>query len=789
MKLHSYLVLITSLCLTAAAQSVGTVQGTVTDPTGALVPHATVTITSSISGYKQTTATNDTGFYRFAGVPYQAFSIHVEAQGFDHADAQGELRSNVPLTLNIKIGLKQSSQEITVTETSPLLETTSASTHHDLDVSQIEQAPIITASGGVERIVQTVPGVVQDENGGMHPRGSESQVQYVVDGVPITDNMSSGFSTSLSATTLRSAEVITGNVPAEYGGKVAAVVTVNTKSGLEMPWSGNIELGSASFGVASLTGDFGGHTKNVGVYLNASGVRSGRYLESPELVSLHNRGGNARLFTKFDWNATPHDLFHISLSADGTDAQIPNRILQEQMGQRQNQELRSDSQTVSYDHSFTSQLLLNVIGFRRESTAHLLDPNGTGFPFVSTQARRQMTAGLRSSLSYDALHQNLKFGFEFHHVPLHESFTLATRDPAILADPTDPISAFPVGSPLVFDQRLAGKEFAFFVQDSINLIKNLTIEAGLRYDHYDFIVDDDALSPRIGLAYHIPKTKTVLRAAYNRWFQTPQNEGLLVSSAPQLAFLTPAALGVRAVPAERTDFYELGLQQQIGRYIRLDISHYVKNIRDFQDKNQFLDTPIFFPVAIARGDVRGQEVRLDVAPVHRFSGYISYANSKAVATAPVVGGLFIGDIDPTLFTPGFQFDADHDQRNTATFGLTYDVFKNAWTSFTGRYESGTPSEIDPVEFAALPPYAQESLDPVRGRVRPRTILDVAAGWDLLKDAAVPMTLQFSVTNVTNKFFYYDFGSVFSGTHVGRPREFAGRIVFHLKGKSHAASAD
>jgi hypothetical protein len=769
-------------CIASIAQSVGTVQGTVTDPTGAVVPNATVTITSAISGYKQTTITNETGFYHFSGVPYQAFQVHVEAPGFEHADAQGELRSNIPLAVNLKVGLKKTTEEVTVTETTPLLETTSAGTHHDIDASLIQRAPIITASGGVERLVQTMPGVVQDENGGMHPRGSESQVQYVVDGMPITDNLASGFSTTLSAATLRSAEVITGNVPAEYGGKLAAVVTVNTKSGLEMPWTGNVEFGAASFGVASLAGDFGGHTKNFGIYINASGIRSGRYLESPEIVSLHNRGGNARLFAKFDWNASPKDFFHLSLSANGTDAQIPNRILQDQMGQRQDQQLRDNSQTLSYDHIFSDHLLANVILFRRESTARLLDPNATGFPFVSTQARRQRLEGFRTNFSYDRGIHNAKVGVEFHNVPLRESFTLATRDPAILADPTEPISAFPVSSPFVFDGKLGGKEFSFYAQDRVTLVDGLTIEAGFRYDHYDFVVHDDALSPRIGLAYHVKPTKTVLRAAYNRWFQTPQIEGLLVSSAPQLGtFATLSNPFVRAVPPERTNFYELGLQQQIGRYIRLDVSRYVKTIKNFQDKDQFLDTPIFFPIAIARGDVRGQEVRVDVAPYRGFTGYVSYANSIAVGTTPLVGGLFLGEEDPTLLAPGVQFYADHDQRNTVTFGATYNVLKNAWMNFSGRYESGTPSEIDPAEFAALPSYAQEALNPERGRVQPRTILDASAGWDLMQDRTVPVTLLFTVTNLTNKFYYYDFGSVFSGTHVGRPREFAGRIVFHLKG--------
>jgi outer membrane receptor protein involved in Fe transport len=218
--------------------------------------------------------------------------------------------------------------------------------------------------------------------------------------------------------------------------------------------------------------------------------------------------------------------------------------------------------------------------------------------------------------------------------------------------------------------------------------------------------------------------------------------------------------------------------------VRLDIARYVKNVRNFSDKDQFLETPIIFPVAISRGDIRGVEVRLDLIPFHGVTGYISYANSRATATTPIVGGLFLDEASSELLIPGNQFAADHDQRNTGAFGITYS-HKAAWINFSGRHDSGVPADFDPAILPTLPPIVAENLDPVRGRVKPRTIFDIATGIDLLKDQIVPVTLQFSVSNLTDEFYLYNFESVFSGTHVGRPREFAGRVVFHLKGRSKA----
>jgi hypothetical protein len=778
------------LPITALAQSVGTVQGTISDASGAVVANAQVTLSSAISGYKQTVSTNATGFYRFNNVPFVTFTVHAEAPGFAHSDSTGELRTNVPLTINLTLGVQASKQEVTVTEAAPVLETTSASTHHDLDYMQLQKAPVVSAGRGMEALVQTVPGVVQDDNGRMHPRGSESQVQYVVDGVPITENLSSAFGSALDPRHLRSAEVITGNVPAEYGGKVGAVINVNTKSGLEMPWSGNLSLTAGSFDSGELGGEFGGHTEDFGVYFSAAGSRSRRYLDPPEIDNFHNAGGTGRMMTKFDWTATAKDRFRFSLSANGSNVDVPNRLDQQLVGQQVKQELRDDSQSFGWNHIFNDRTVSDLVVYRRSSTARLLDPNLTGFPYAAQQARRQRTEGARGSLSYSWKKQDLKVGFNVVRTPLRESFSIATTDPVILADPLHPASVFPPPSPFRFDQRLNGVEASFFIQDRITLWDSLTADFGLRVDHYDFVVDDNAVSPRLGLAYHIKKTGTVLRGAYNRLFQTPPTENLLLSSSPAGGvFSLLATTSVRAVPPERQNFYEYGIQQQIGQYIRLDISRYIKNIKNFSDKDQFLDTPIIFPVAIAQGDIRGTEIRLDLIPIRGWTAFISFANSRASGTTPLAGGLFLDEASSDLLTPGHQFAADHDQRNTGQFGVTYSHKSSAWVNFSGRHDSGVPTDVDPATLPLLDPRIAAALDAPRGRVRPRTIFDFAAGYELLRERAMPITLQFSVQNLGNAFYLYNYESVFSGTHIGRPREVSGRIVFHFKKKSAPASGD
>ncbi len=765
---------------TTHAQSVGTVQGTVTDATGALVPGATVRLTSPISGYRQTATTDASGQYKFLNVPFSPFTLHVEASGFAHYDAAAELRSNVPLVVDVKLAVATAQQEMTVEEQGVLLETTSASTHHDLDHSRLEKLTLAQAGRGLEAVVQSVPGVAQDDNGRLHARGSESQVQYVVDGVPITDNLSAVFSTALDARNLRSAEILTGNVPAEYGGKLATVITVNTKSGMEMPWNGSLSFTAGSFSRAEVGAEVGGHWKNLGMFLSAAGSRSQRFLDPPEIQSFHNFGGNGRLFAKFDWVAGSEDTLRLSLSTNGTNFQVPNRADQELLGQHLRQELRDDSQSLGWSHIFNPRTVSDAVAYRRSSGARLLDPEVTGFPFFAEQSRRQRSEGIRFSVSHQRALHTFKAGFQVVRTPLSESFTAAATDPAILADPMNPASAFPIASPFRFREQRGGGDAGFFVQDRITLGGWFTADLGLRVDHYDIVIEDNHVSPRIGLAFHIKKTGTVFRGSYNRLFQTPPVENLLLSSSAAAGAFSPLAGGVRAVPPETQNFYEVGVQQQIGNYVRVDVAHYVKTIHNLSDKDQFLNTGVIFPIAIARGDVRGTELRVDLAALHGWSAFLSYANSKAIATTPLAGGLFLGEISSELLLPGVQFLADHDQRNSGQFGVLYTHRSSAWFSFTGRHDSGVPSEFDPAVLPTLDPQIREQLDEVRFRIRPRTTVDLAAGVELLRDSRWPISLQFNVQNLLDRFFLYNFESVFSGTHLGRPREITGRLVLHWK---------
>jgi len=344
----------------------------------------------------------------------------------------------------------------------------------------------------------------------------------------------------------------------------------------------------------------------------------------------------------------------------------------------------------------------------------------------------------------------------------------------------------------LFSGRKTGRTLSAYVQDRFTLFKNFTLDAGVRYDNYRLLIGEQALSPRLGVAYYLPRSRTTLHASYNRLFQPPPAENLLLASSPEAASISPIAVirgvaSIQPILPDKENVFEAGAQQLLSRYLRASLTLYQKRIQNFSDKDQFFETGVIFPIAISSGRVTGEEIRLDSADIRGFHASASYANAHAYGVTPIVGGLFLGENPQELQVRGLKFSADHDQRNEAQFQFGYTHKPSgAYATLSGRYDSGVPTDVEPgttlAQFVAagFDPRLYREIDFQRGRVRPRTILDFSLGADLLKQERVSLNLQFDVQNLTNQLFLYNFESVFSGTHVGNPRLISGRLGLRFK---------
>jgi outer membrane receptor protein involved in Fe transport len=781
---------------TFSQSRVGSIQGVVKDPTGALVPDAKVTVSQPVTGYKQTAQTDSAGTFKLVNIPFNTYKVHAEATGFQPTDESVDLETTIPFNLDLSLSLEQATAAVTVSTAGVMLETDRTSSDTDLNQTILERPLGAAPSRAIESMVASTPGFVTDDNGRMHPRGSESQVQYVIDGVPVTDNMSAIFSTSLDARTLRTVEVLTGGIPAEFGDKLAGVINVNTRSGLEGPTQGGVSFSGGSFSTGEIAADFATHTKNFGFLTNLSASTSQRYLDPPTLDNFHNFGRTGKGFFRLDYQFDPNNTIRGVFNFGGSNFQVPNKFFQEVAGQDQKQRLRDNSQNISYQHIFSPNSVAQFSFFHRQGNAKLFS-NPTSTPVVANQDRTLQNYGGIGSLSLTRGKHNIKLGGQFTITPVDEHFSFYPTVPfPDLEDGNgnvfpNPVNAFNVMHPFIFNGSKTGRTLSAYVQDRFAVFPNLTLDVGVRYDNYRLLIGEQAVSPRLGFAYYIPRTKTTLRASYNRLFQPPPAENLLLASSPDAAAISPISVlqGVTTlepVLPDKEHAYEAGAQQLLSKYFRLNLTLYQKRIKNFSDKDQFFETGVIFPIAISSGRVTGEELRLETTDIHGFRGFVSYANARAFGVTPIKGGLFLGEDPQDLFLNGLKFANDHDQRNEAQFQLSYNHRSGIYASFNGRYDSGVPTDVEPgttlADFVAdgFDPRLYNEIDFQRGRVRPRMILDFSVGADLMQKERVSMNVQFDVQNLTNELFLYNFESVFSGTHVGYPRLFSGRLSFRFK---------
>jgi hypothetical protein len=430
-------------------------------------------------------------------------------------------------------------------------------------------------------------------------------------------------------------------------------------------------------------------------------------------------------------------------------------------------------------------------GYR--TTAAELLPSAGDTPVTAAQDRRLSTFTLSGRYGTGSGWHQLRAGVDLQQFPVSERFAMGITSASFNAPGTDgfnealvPYDLTRGGTLFVFDDSQAGRQVSAFVQSTLRVAR-LTVNLGLRHDEYRFLVDGRQLQPRLGLSYVVADQALVVRASYNRNYQTPPNENLLLSNSEEASQLAPAsvkaALGsaYRPIQPERQDVWEAGAQVSLGGAVTIDGAVYRKRSTDQQDNNNFFDTGIIFPTTLAAIDVTGAEARLTVLPRRGLSASLSATTGTAISTPPFTGGLFLGQDAVDLLSAG-PFAIDHDQRLSLQGQVTFDPEGPWWTSGTVRYDSGLVSNpSDPAEVAADPdyfdllPYVNLASDPAR--VRPRTIVDLAAGLDVRNGRGQrTWSAQVQVTNLTNATALYNFQSVFVGTRLVAPRTLSVKVA-------------
>jgi hypothetical protein len=524
---------------------------------------------------------------------------------------------------------------------------------------------------------------------------------------------------------------------------------------------------------------------------------------------------------------------------------------------------------------------------------------GVGQSTSIGQNRRLTNLGGRASVSYVSGINNIKVGVQYEHTLLTERDTFGLVDPTgnapcLNADGTpdttplitsqagctgglqvntgqgvfangDPVPAFqPIlgcydltrtgplpasdGCPNNTSEayKLHGhadiREFAFYIQDTIN-ITNWTFNLGLRIDQYDGISSNWQPEPRLGIAYNIKPSNTVLRISYARTMESPFNENLVLASLgctnPVVAafqVLVPGGACVTTSPLSpglRNEFHA-GLSQALGKYLVLDGEYIWKYTHNAFDFSVLANTPITYPIEWTSSKIPGYAIRLSMPNFHGLTAFMVTSSVAARFFSPQVAGVGATPV-------GFGvFRIDHDEVHNATGHVQYQPKKNLpWIGFNWRYDSGlvagpvpcaggeacpngpggtdtmvsvlnltpdqqfegglycgsvhatptmpiSPNGLCPANLygstlVSIPAPGTQNNDHNPQRIAPRNLFDVAVGDDDLFHTSekYKWSARLTVVNVTNQQALYNFLSTFSGTHYVSPRAITATVGFHF----------
>jgi len=841
------LLVIPSAVFAQSLGNAGTIEGTVVDPSGAAVPGAEVSLHNPTTGYMQSVTTAADGSFKLVNIPPNSYHLDVKATGFSPFGQDVTVRSAVPIEIKAALALGEISSSVTVEAAAVQVEI-DPSAHVDVDRLQFTKVPEFDPGASLSSaITYSTGGVAADANGFFHPLGDHAQASFMIDGQPITDQQSKLYSTQLPTSAIQSMEVTTGTPNSEFGDKTSLVAQVTTRSGLgAKKLFGNISANYGTFGSGGGSIALGYGTEKIGNFLAIDGTRSGRFLDSPEFTPIHDKGSNGSVFDRFDYEPTGRDVLHLNLFAARNWFQIPNTY--DQLGQDQRERVMTWNIAPGYQHTFGANALLTINPYARKDTVFYY-PSDDPFadtPATQSQTRHLLDWGVRSDVALTHGRHNMKAGIDLKQTRLLEKFSFGITDPTFnpvcvnsegnSAGPltiTNPEQCAGLGlnanvnllpGLVPFDLSRGGSLFAFnashninrygfYAQDAIT-VGNFLFNLGIRGDIYDGLVSDGAAEPRVGFAYNIKRTATVLRGAYARTFETPYNENLLLSNATGLGGLESSVFGSSSSPLSpgRRNQFNLGFQQSIGKFLLVDADYFWKYTNNAYDFSTLLNTTLTFPIAWKKSKLDGITGRVSTTNLHGFQGFWTFGHNRARYFPPEVGGLI--SIQP----PGV-FRIDHDQAFQSTLLLRYQRPKNAeWISWSWRYDSGlvvsgvpdvaaalgltanqqttigfacdgvfaTPSMpittcdgIGTSKLLTLPQTGTEQDDHNPDRVKPRPVFSIGIGTDNLLHSEGPKRILASVeiTNLTNVAALYNFLSTFSGTHFLAPRTIIAKIGF------------
>ena len=757
MQSHSIRLFITFLISTlwASASVVSSVRGVIHDPQHRPVQDAMVMIKARNSEWAATVNSDADGNFVFNAVPLGEYTVTVAGVGFEQAQQNAAVVSGSNPVLHFALSVAGAKETVNVSGTTEQVPTDTATPTTVVSRLDVARTPGAARSNSLAMITNFVPGayITHDQ---LHIRGGH-QTNWLIDGVPVPNtNIASNIGPQFDPKDIDYLEVSRGSYGAEMGDRTYGVFNVVPRTGFERSREAELVLSAGSFYQTNDQLSFGSHTERFAYYASVNGNRSDLGIEPPVPQVVHDAehgyGGFGSLifnlnpsnqlrvvtslrkdFYEVPYDPLPNDIENGAIPENGFTPQYPS------MGLRDSDRESDAILGVSWVHTFNSKLLLTVSPFYHYNAANYTS-SLSDIPVSANQDRSSNYAGGQASFNANFAKNNLQAGVYSFYQSNHETFGAIFNDGS--------------GTPPFSDRESpTGSLAAFFLQDSVKPFTGLMLTAGLRPTHFSGAhgFSENAISPRFGASFTVPRLKWTFRAFYGHYYQAPP---LVTASGALINLCNASDCGFTTLAGERNEEHQLGVIIPFRGWT-LDADTFQTSARNFFDHDVIGESNLFFPLTIDKARIRGWELTLRSPRLaHRAQIHLAYSNQIAEAAGGITGGLT--DFTTNICEPapaGSYCILDHDQRNTLNVGGDVSLPWSSYASTNVYYGSG---------FANAFP----------GQPYPGNYLPEHTTFDLTLGKQFGERFSASVTalNVTNRRVLLDNSVTFGGFHWNNPRE-------------------